>query len=206
MSPNRLAGLAVLVLAFGATSFGQVNELSATFGRTFVSTQSIQGANFFNPNVRFGNEETVGLNYARLFKSWAGMGFRAEVPFAFVIDMDLNSGTNIPENYKAFYLAPSFRTNFFNSSSVTPWVSFGGGFAHYRPAGHGLYTGVPFQGSHTTSGALQFGVGFDVWPWHRWGFRFEARDFNSGMPDLGVDVGRTRQNNYYVGGGVIRRF
>jgi len=206
MLPNRLAGLTAFILVFVASGLAQVNELSATFGRTFVSSQDIPGATFFNPHVHFGNEETIGLNYARLLKSYAGMGFRVEVPFAFVIDMDLNSGTNIPENYKAFYLAPSFRANFFHASAVQPWLSFGGGFGHYKPAGHGLYSGVPFSGSSTTSGVLQFGAGLDVWPWQRWGFRLEARDFNSGMPDLGVKVGRTRQNNYYVGAGVIRRF
>jgi hypothetical protein len=46
----------------------------------------------------------------------------------------------------------------------------------------------------------------DIWVWHRWGVRFEARDFYSGAPDLNVDTGRSRQHNYYVGLGIARRF
>jgi hypothetical protein len=53
---------------------------------------------------------------------------------------------------------------------------------------------------------VQFGAGLDVWFWPRWGFRFEARDFYSGMPALNVDTGRSRMHNYYVGAGVAHRF
>jgi hypothetical protein len=34
----------------------------------------------------------------------------------------------------------------------------------------------------------------------------EARDFYSGVPDLNVNTGRSRQHNYYVAVGVVRRF
>ena len=36
--------------------------------------------------------------------------------------------------------------------------------------------------------------------------RGEARDFNSGVPQLNVDTGKSRQHNYFVGGGVVWRF
>lgn len=207
MSANRPATLVVFVLALLASGFAQVNEISATVGRTFVSSQTIKGAAFFNPNVHFGAEETIGLNYSRLLKNFHGVGLRAELPFAYVIDMDLNAGTNVvPENYRAFYLTPALRANFFQSSAVSPWLSFGGGYARYKSAGHTVFGGPNPGNTISNSGVLQFGAGLDVWPWQRWGFRLEARDYNSGMPKLNVNVGRTRQNNYYVGGGVIRRF
>jgi hypothetical protein len=54
------------------------------------------------------------------------------------------------------------------------------------------------------------GVGFDVpIPWrklHGLRFRFEARDNWSGVPPINVNTGRTRQHNYYVGGGAVIRF
>jgi hypothetical protein len=53
---------------------------------------------------------------------------------------------------------------------------------------------------------VQFGAGLDVWVWHSWGARLEARDFYSGAPALNVDTGRSRQHNYYVGLGVVHRF
>jgi hypothetical protein len=46
----------------------------------------------------------------------------------------------------------------------------------------------------------------DVWFWHKWGFRAEARDFYSGNPALNVTTGTSRQHNYYVGAGVAYRF
>jgi hypothetical protein len=49
-------------------------------------------------------------------------------------------------------------------------------------------------------------------PWkrgefRRLGFRGQVRDFWSGTPDLPLaDTGKTRQHNYFAGGGVIWRF
>jgi hypothetical protein len=204
MSANRLAALLVGVVLVASSGFAQVNELSATFGRTFVSTQTILNSNL---RVHFGAEETVGLNYSRLLKTHGIFGLSVEVPFAAVIDMDLNVTRNlIPENYKAFYIAPSARLNLFPDQGVSPWVSFGGGYAHYKMAGHLIFGGPNPGPTSTNTGVLQFGTGLDVWPWHRWGLRLEARDFWTGAPDLNVNTGRSRQHNYYVGGGVIYRF
>ena len=38
------------------------------------------------------------------------------------------------------------------------------------------------------------------------GVRGEVRDFYSGVPQLNVDTGKTRQHNYFVGGGVVWHF
>src|SRR6266700_3757783 len=37
-------------------------------------------------------------------------------------------------------------------------------------------------------------------------FRSEARDDWSGVPPLNIDTGKSRQHNYYVGGGMVYRF
>ena len=213
MSANRLAAVVVSAVVLMSCAYAQgqvsdsVNEVSVTFGRTFVSTQTILNANPAHNNLRFGAEETIGLNYSRLLKTRGIFGLSVEVPFAAVIDMDLNAFFNvIPENYKAFYVAPSARLNFFNAEGVSPWVSFGGGYAHYKMAGHLIFGGPNPGPTSTNTGVLQFGTGLDVFPWQRWGLRMEARDFWSGAPALNVDTGRSRQHNYYVGGGVIYRF
>jgi hypothetical protein len=207
MSANRLAALAVFAVFLVSTAVAQLNEVSATFGRTFVSTQSIQNANFSNLRLHFGNEETVGLNYSRLLKGHGIFGLSAEVPFAAVIDMDLNTTQNlIPENYKAFFIAPSARVNFFYDQGVSPWVSFGGGYAHFKQTGHLIFFGPNPGPTSTNTDVLQFGAGLDVFPWRLWGLRLEARDFYSGIPNLNVNTGRSRQHNYYIGAGVIFRF
>ena len=53
---------------------------------------------------------------------------------------------------------------------------------------------------------MQIGIGLDIRLKPRFTFRGEARDFWSGMPDILVDTGKSRQHNYFVGGGVVWRF
>jgi len=210
MSAKRLAFLAVvLVLVLVASALAQVNELSITAGRTFVSTQTIQNPlqGDVNPNIHFGNEESVAFNYGRLLMSHKILGLYAELPVAIYFRMDLNTGANqIPKDIGALFATPSVRLNIFSGDSVTPWISAGGGYGRFREA-----PGLNFYGPNpgptgTNTGVVQFGVGLDVWVWHRWGARFEARDFYSGKPALDVDTSNSRQHNYYVGIGVAHRF
>lgn len=207
MLSQRLAALVVSVVVLIASGFAQQNEISATVGRTFISSQHIAGADFFNPNIHFGNGLTVGGNYSRQLKDYGWLGLSAELPVVVDFDTDLNTGKNlIPEDYKSFFVTPSVRVNFFPSQGVSPWASVGGGYGLFKKSDQ-LVFGGPNPGKTTTStGVIQFGAGLDVWPWRKWGIRLEARDFYSGMPDLNVDTGRSRQHNYYVGGGVIYRF
>ena len=211
MSAKRLAVLVVpvLVLVYSAlaqdsSNLAEVNELSLTAGRTFVSTQTVPSTGL---PIHFGNEETVAFNYGRLLKSHKIFGLYAELPVAMYFRMDLNYhlGTT-PEDIGALFATPSVRLNFFSGQGVTPWVSVGGGYGRFREAPLTLYEKPNLGPTGTNTGVVQFGAGLDVWIWHRWGARFEARDFYSGAPDLNVDTGRSRQHNYYVGVGVAHRF
>ena len=207
MSPKRFAALIVCVMILISTAMAQRNEISATLGRTFVSSQRIQGANFNNPNVHFGNGLTIGGNYSRLLKTYGIFGISGEVPVAYSFDMDLNTGENlIPESYKSLFVTPAVRVNFFHGEGVSPWVSVGGGYGLFKQSNQLVFGGPNPGKTSTNTGIFQFGAGLDVWPWQKWGLRLEARDFYSGVPDLNVTTVRSRQHNYYVGGGVIRRF
>lgn len=209
MSVKRLAALFLFVVCLIASAFAQQNEISATLGRVFVSSQAIPGANFpnGNNNVHFGNGLTVAGNYSRLLKTHGIFGISGEVPFAYSFDMDLNTGDNlIPESYKSFFVTPAVRVNFFQGQGVTPWVSAGGGFGFFKQSSNLVFGGPNPGKTSTNTGIFQFGAGLDVWPWQNWGIRLEARDYYSGVPDLNVTTVRSRQHNIYVGGGVIRRF
>jgi hypothetical protein len=210
MSAKRLLGLVVpVVLLASVFGWAQVNELSVTGGRTFVSTQTIVNppAGDVNPNIHFGNEESVAFNYGRFLTSRKIFGISAELPVAIYFRMDLNTGENqIPKDIGALFVTPSVRVNFFSGESFTPWVSVGGGYGRFRQSPDlNFYGSNPGPGG-TNTGVVQFGAGFDVWVWHRWGARFEARDFYSGEPDLNVATSNSRQHNYYVGLGVVHRF
>jgi hypothetical protein len=215
MSPKRLAILVVLVAVPISSAFAQIyersveqnNELSVTVGRTFVSTQTIQNSTAFNPNIHFGNEESVDFNYSRLLKSNSVFALYGELPVAIYPRMDLNTERNvIPKDIGALFITPSARLNFFPGQGLSPWLSAGGGYGRFREAPELNFFGANPGPTGTNTGVIQFGAGLDVWPWRRWGFRLEARDFYSGVPALNVTTTNSRQHNYYVGVGVIRRF
>ncbi|MBZ5665581.1 MAG: hypothetical protein LAO30_13340 [Acidobacteriia bacterium] len=207
MSAKRLAVLVVPVLILVSSALAQVNDLSITAGRAFVSTQTIVNSGAPDPHIHFGNEETVAFNYGRLLKTVKIFGLSAELPVAIYPRMDVHSFEgNTPKDIGALFVTPSMRVNIFSGDSVSPWVSVGGGYGRFRESST-LGFDLPNPGpTGSNTGVVQFGAGLDVWVWHRWGARFEARDFYSGVPALNVDTGKSRQHNYYVGVGVVHRF
>ncbi len=208
MLANRLAILVALILV--SSAWAQNNELSITAGRTFVSTTTIvndQFPNDFDPHIHFGNPASVEFDYARLLRIRKVFGLYGELPVAIYPRMNLHTDQNqIPKDIGALFVTPSVRLNVFAGDSVTPWVSAGGGYGRFREAPVRNFFGPNPGATGTNTGVIQFGAGLDVWFWHSWGARFEARDFYSGLPDFTVDTSNGRQHNYYVGVGVIRRF
>jgi hypothetical protein len=202
--------IAVFVVSMTATwAVAQGNnEISGTIGRDFISTQPIQGATYFDPNIRFGKGLSVEGSYARRIIATPIFSISGEVPVMYDPDENLHSGGPglVPKNYKALFVAPSVRANLFPETAVSLWGSVGGGVSHITENSSFLYN-VPNTGKSTTSGVLQFGVGLDVRLKSSVYVRGEARDFWAGEPDFPQSpTGKTRQSNYYVGGGVMWRF
>ena len=137
MSAKRLAVLVGPVLVLVSCAWAQVNELSVTVGRTFVSTQTDQNPPppVRTPSIHFANEESVAFNYGRLLKTHGIFGLYGELPVAIYFRMDVNSfDTRIPKDIGALFMTPSVRLNIFSGESVTPWVSVGGGYGRFREA------------------------------------------------------------------------
>ena len=209
MSAKRLAVLVVPVLFLVSSALAQVNEISITAGKSFVSTRTVVNppAGDLDPRIHFANEETVAFDYARFLTSKKIFGIYAELPVAIYPRMDLNTYANsIPKDIGALFITPSVRVNIFSGDSVTPWVSAGGGYGRFREAPVRNFYGPNPGATGTNTGVIQFGAGLDVWFWHTWGARFEARDFYSGLPDYTVTTQSSRQHNYYVGVGIAHRF
>lgn len=190
------------------SAMAQRNELTGTIGGTFVSDQGIQGAPAFDTQLRFGKGLTFGANYGRQFMVYPVWSLSAEVPFVVNVDQDLHAAppNRIPESYKSFFATPAARVNMFPTTAVSPWVSFGGGFAHFSPSSNLLFGGNNPKSSGNTTGALQAGVGLDVKVFKEFRLRGEARDFWTGMPQLNVATGKNHQHNYLVGIGLVWRF
>jgi hypothetical protein len=204
-----LKHLTVAVLLAACTlvphASAQQNELSGLLGRTFISDQGIVGGTFFDNNVHFGSGLTFEANYARRLLDTGFISLSAEVPFVYDWNEEMRSDApTIPQDMKVFFLTPAARVNFFSSSPVSPWLSFGGGFGHFSEGS--TAGGVPTPDSGTTTGALQAGVGLDVEIYGKFSARAEARDFWSGVPQLNVDTGKSHQHNYFVGVGVVWHF
>lgn len=207
MSPKRLLMTAlVTVTILAASAFAQKNELTGIIGRTFISDQGVKNSNLFNNNVHSGKGWTFEINYGRHLMGENFWRLTFEVPAVFNFDEDLNFAANsVPSSYSSFFVTPSLRVNAFGSTAVSPWVSAGGGIGRFSPADH-LEFGGPSGAKSSTTGVMQIGVGLDVRLTPHFTLRGGARDFWSGTPDILVDTGKSRQHNYFVGGGVVWRF
>lgn len=119
------------------------------------------------------------------------------------VHFDLNL---VPKDYKSFFVPPAIRANLFPSNGISPWVSVGGGLGYFKESSSLEFFGTNPGKTGTTSGVFQAGAGLDIKLFSRFSVRGEARDFYSDIPQLNVDTGKTRQHNFFVGGGVIWHF
>ena len=203
-----IAALAVVALVSSpATAQDEKNQLTGIVGRTFISNEGIKGAMFSNPFVRFGKGFSFEVNYSRYLITNPLFALSGEVPVVFNLDQDVNSGANVvPSDYRSYFITPAGRVNLFPATAVSPWVSFGGGFGHFSEKSSLIFGGTN-PGKSKTTGVLQAGFGLDVRIWRRISIRGEVRDFWSGEPDFPLaPTGKTRQHNFFVGGGAIWHF
>lgn len=201
-------GALVAVCTFVAQAAAQKNELSGIIGRTFISNQGIQGAPPSDPDLRFGNGLTFEINYARRVMGNGFLSLALEVPFVVNPDEDLHAAlpNRIPEQYASYFVTPAARLNVFSGQAVSPWVSVGGGFGYFRESSTLLFGGPNPGKTGTTTGVFQAGLGLDVKIFNRFSLRGEGRDFWSGVPQLGVNTGKSRQHNIFAGGGIVWHF
>ena len=200
--------LMVLVASAGAQT--ERNEIGGILGRTFISDQGIKGATFFDPIIHSGKGLTIEGEYARRLIVAPIWSISIEGLVVYNPDEDLNAGEYghavVPSDYKQLFITPAARVNLFPTTAVSPWVSFGAGFGHFSQGKNLVYGGTN-PGKSTTSAVIEAGAGLDVRLWKRLSLRGEVRDFYSGEPDFPLaPTGKTRQHNFFVGGGVFWRF
>ena len=197
------------MLAASAAAQDEKNQLGGTIGRTFISNQGIQNANY-PPIISYGNGLSFEIEYARRILVTPVFSVSGEVVFMDDPVQKLNGGAYghavLPQQLSMLFLTPAVRLNLFPTTAVSPWVSVGGGFGHIGQDSNLLYGGAN-PGDSTTSGVLQGGFGLDVKAWRKLVIRGEVRDFWSGAPDYPLaPTGDSRQHHYFVGGGAFWRF
>jgi len=204
---HLVLAILVTVCILAPQVVAQRNELSGLVGRTFISDQGIKGALSSDPQLRFGNGLTFEVNYARRILDGGFWSLNLEVPFVLNPDEDLHAAQNVvPKQYFSLFVTPAARLNVFPDSGLSPWISFGGGFGHFSESSDLVFGGPNPGNTGTNTGVLQAGVGLDVKIVRGFSLRGEARDFWSGVPQLNVDSGKSRQHNIFVGGGVVWHF
>lgn len=201
--------LCAVVLTASALGQDEKNEIGGTFGHTIISDQGIKAA-IPDPTIHSGKGYSFDVEYGRRFLVTPLYSVSAEVVAMFNPDEDLNAGgyqfAVVPANYRQFFVTPGARANLFPTTNISPWVSFGAGFAHFSQAST-LDFGGKNTGKNTTSAVIQAGLGLDVRIKPRIFLRGEVRDFWSGEPDFPLaPTGKTRQHNYFVGAGAFWRF
>jgi hypothetical protein len=202
-------GIAVLIIMAVLTvnAAAQKYEVAGVIGRTFISDQGVLGANPANPNIHFGNGLTYEANLGRHLLDIGLLGVTVEVPFVFTPTTNLNFGQNIvPKSFRSYFITPAARMNLFPDTGFSPWVSVGGGFAHFGESSELEFGGTNPGKTGTNTGVFQAGVGLDVRVIGSVKLRGEFRDFNSGVPQLNANTGKSRQHNMFVGGGVVFSF
>lgn len=182
------------------------NEFSGSVGHVFISDHHIPGLSFDNV-LTSGHGFTFGLSYGR--RLWGNdlASFTAEFPVFFNFDEDVNLKTNVvPGDYSAYFLTPSFRVNLFPRTYISPWINVGGGFGHFTASSNLEFGGTNPGVTSKNSGVWQFGAGIDAPIFKSFSLRGEVRDYYSAPPPLNVDLGVSRQHNFFVGGGLVYHF
>jgi hypothetical protein len=105
-----------------------------------------------------------------------------------------NRGTNLNASFSTFALTPGVRLSFLPHSGVSPFLSAGGGFAHFS----GDMPSAT-KGAVLTGGGIDFKTRVPLI-----GIRVEAKDLLTPWPSLVRGSGV--MNNVLVGGGLVLRF
>jgi hypothetical protein len=157
-----------------------------------------------NASLTLGAEYDRTLVFKQKFSISGGVDFLAS-PF----DVKLSrQSQNAIGQYAFIFLTPHVRLKFRPDGVLSPWLSFGGGYARFLEKAP---TAAPSFRPGTNTGTFVFGGGLDTRPVVRVlkipiGFRIEVRDFYSGLPNYNQKVTGNLQNNLAFTGGLLIKF
>ena len=217
---TTLIGLFIAVAFWSVPTLAQEkNEVGLVIGGIVTPSQTLSpGASLIGPNgtvlpnrdIRLNSSLTLGAEYDRIlvlkqkFAIDGGVDFLAS-PF----DVKLSQQSeNAIGQYAFIFLTPHVRAKFHPHGVVSPWLSFGGGYARFLEKAP---TAAPSFKPGTNTGTFVFGGGVDTRTVIRVlqipiGFRVEVRDFYSGLPNYNQKVTGNLQNNLAFTGGLLIRF
>jgi len=131
------------------------------------------------------------------------VSLHAELPVAGIPSTPLTvAGVSTAiDHIGTLFITPGLRLKIAPIAPISPWVSVGGGWAHYT---------LNTAGTTENKGALQFGGGLDFKTGLPvLGFRAEVRDFLTGVPTFNsgfLTASGLHHHNILAGGGIVLRF
>jgi hypothetical protein len=204
---GKTARLIILLFALSSLTMAQKNEVSLSAGALAKSDQQtftcqIGSPTCFGPfNTSTSTSVALEAGYVRQVFTFRIASVGAEFPLVGVPHQDITTTFNgflTTATQSSVFFTPSARIKFLPSGAISPFLSLGGGWAHYDAT------------DSVTRGALQFGGGVDFnTPLPHLGIRAEVRDFwargiveNSNF----LRVTPERQHNVFGGAGIVIRF
>ena len=184
-------------------AYAQKNELALVAGAKVTPTV---GSTTTGNQTDFSTTFAFEANYAAQLAHVPAVALHLEFPFVAAPSTDLTtSNVTAVKSYSSIFFTPSLRLKILPGSPFSPWISAGGGIAHFNP-GSTTQSGTTVSTNSTTKSAVQGGVGADFHPpLLPIAFRVEARDFYTGIPNLNTISIKVR-HNILVGGGIVLRF
>jgi len=191
-------------LFLAVSAFGQSNDIAVTFGATFSPSVSgtpiceaipVCPAGPVNHSVEPGFS-LVGAYSHRLINLKAA-SLHLELPVMFAPSRTADTALFNPD-FSSFYFTPSLKFKLAPDSGISPFISVGGGVAHFSEAS-----------TSNNKGAFQVGGGVDFKTrLPLLGFRFEVRDFITGIPGTPSFAGVSSDHlqSIFVGGGITLHF
>jgi hypothetical protein len=199
----KLFFLGTIVLGLCMSAFAQRNEIAVVAGAKVTPTV---GSTATGNQTNFSTTFAFEANYATQLAHVPAVALHLEFPFVASPSTDITtSNLTAVKSYSSIFFTPALRLKILPGGPFSPWISAGGGLAHFGPSST-TQAGTTVTTNSTNKGAVEGGIGADFHPpLLPLAFRVEARDFYTGIPNLNTVSIKVR-HNILVGGGIVLRF
>ena len=208
----------LVILCASVYAFGQKADAAFVVGGSFVSDSKLvfavpclvppcPASPTFLDNVKTDHHIFLEGAFAVRLADAKLASLHLEVPVAGIPSQKLtfaSTPSTVFDHLSTVFITPGLRLKILPGAPISPWASFGGGWARYSTD----------SGVKTNKGAIQYGGGLDFKTgWPLVGFRAEVRDFVTGDPNFGIISLLTgtgekglHRHNILAGGGIVLHF
>jgi hypothetical protein len=216
MLAKHAVALTIALLVLSTSALAQKADVSFVIGGSFVSDSNVNVLVLCPGPICPTNSGTLHNNHQVFLEGTPAVrlvnlkiaSLHLEVPIAGIPSQSLHVTSNLSSlnagSLSSTFITPALRLKLLPGSPIAPFISFGGGWAHYS-----LSNGSTSKGAIEYGGGLDFKIGIP-----HIGLRAEVRDFVTGDPNFAFAVpgivsnnqSGLNRNNVLAGGGIVFRF